>query len=403
MVRTTRRRHHTMHRRTLRMCRQHGGAPWDLIVNPARINIWKEVLPTDLQFVLDPSWARGADAMKRYAQIVARQDELMMCAREGVLRSMDLASELSTTELIAGYKNWIKKIDDDAAAIQPVVPRPANGAAQTEWDAFAEYQKKLGRPILDKLAFFNDIGALIYFTAPGKSDKMYDAKIQYFQQSSDYEKLKVRFLGILLYPQRVVNLFMYSLATSCVQLASTPAMLADVKDDLILQDILGKQFESYMMALSYTEASDELHDGFYLAQQSNNFKFAVYGAKNPTHFWSHFIRGCVKEEEAKNRWSRIAAIVYGIYADEANRGDLMKAVLTKFRDVSNLPSPIVEMEDAPLTEEQKTPDASETQKELVEGIKYADLVAPGKLALPELQYVIHLTQTIMIVSAPPKA
>ncbi len=384
-----------MLRRTRRAYIQQGGAAWRPFADDERNVYWSKVLPKELQFILDSNWARSPTVMQDYMRAVSQQDELMLLARRGILESLELSEESSANEIIAKYKEWIAGVDDKMREV-PMVPKPAIKEDVAGWKAYTDYTTQIGQPILDKLQYFNDVGNLIYFTAPGKSETMYDAKIQYFQQSSDYEKLKLRFLGILLFPRRVMNMFIYALATTCAQLKSAPEMLADVSGDTLLQDLLGKQFESYMMSLTYTETADEMREGFYLAQQVNNFKFIAYGASNPTHFWPHFIRGCVKREEAKNRWSFLAALVFEQYKAMGNAANLVESVLQYLKSMiepTTIPKRMLE-KGLPTNIDSTVPDEVEMSKELVPGVRYIDLITDDLLSLNEVQFIVHLAHTL---------
>lgn len=281
-MRTTRRNRHIGRRHTKK---QKGGAPFYTIPQ-ARIEDWRKAisdkgLTESLETLFEDRErlvGRDIDVMNHYVNILERQDDLFASALDIIRNKLNITST------------------DDIIARTDVID--------------AESRRTEFMPYLD------DVETLINFIVDETVDPEHGAtKLQ--QIRSTDEPLST----LLLFPARLQNVFIQSLARICVELLKDDSILAKLTS-LGAQTILAEQYKAYTHSTAYQLTARDLRDGFFLNQGVNDFKAEV------DKFWRDFVSELIKLPEDKDSlfrqsvgcprslkavsWGYIAAHIYGL-------------------------------------------------------------------------------------------
>jgi hypothetical protein len=241
-------------RRTRKLShKQRGGADWSSI-DPARASEWSTVL-TESGWTADQITSYvgvEADASKRvgqYIQAVMRQDELMEAAMKLICKKL-------------GVENTLDSITQNIGAIT---------AADRE----------------ELLTYVTDVQKLISFEVPAtaaiSSTLKNLSKVQRIRKASD-EPIAT----LLLYPSRLINVFIQGLATLAIQMKREKATLPlfmPAMADKTLQVVQAEHYKSYMQSLAYTKTSKELRDGFFMDENVTEFANLMNDG-----FWLKFVQ-----------------------------------------------------------------------------------------------------------------
>lgn len=354
-MRTTRRIRHVGRRHTKK---QKGGAPFYRI--PAeRIEAWRSAISDSKLFDSMSSLfedresmtGRETDILNHHINILERQDELFSAAMDIIREKLNI---VSTDDIIA---------------------------RAAEIDGRRE----------ELIVYIDDVESLINFSIDGTIDRELGAtKLQ--QIRSEAESLST----LLLFPTRLQNIFIQSLAQICYGLLKDDAILTKIESPNA-QKILAEQYKAYTHSTAYQLTSRDLRDGFFLNQGVEEFK------KNIDIFWTDFVAELVKvhsftnvgevfstEEECPQNlhavsWGYIAANVYGL----AKLGNL-EALLQLFTE----PCPTTE----PLTAERPhIPDAKYDNIKIRGGPTFAALMS--NMDDSTLQFILQLSYTIQKLRA----
>ena len=241
-------------RRTRKLSyKQQGGASWSSI-DPARASEWSTVLT-------ESGWTAGqitsyvgveADTSKRmaqYIQAVMRQDELMEAAMKLICKKL-------------GVENTLESITQNIGDI-----------------ASADREQLL--------AYVTDVQKLVSFNVPANADIVREpknqSKVQRIRKATD-EPVAT----LLLYPSRLINVFVQGLATLAIQMkkekATLPLFMPAMNEEA-LQIVQAEHYKSYMQSLSYTNTSKELRDGFFMDESIGEFTSLINDG-----FWLKFVK-----------------------------------------------------------------------------------------------------------------
>ena len=199
--------------------KQRGGAAWYLIPE-ARKADWDSVLPAELAFV-----TADTRTMEQHFQILEHQDTLFGLA---------LSIIASKVGLSKGYS--VQDIVNAAAAIN------------AQRDAMMEYIK--------------DVEQLVNFKIETSTDAK--SKLEQIREDSD-ESLS----SLLLFPDRLKNVFIQSLASILIVLKQDDTVLNQSTPDTI--DITNAQYISHVYGSAYVQTAFKPRDGFFIAETSQGF------------------------------------------------------------------------------------------------------------------------------------
>ena len=264
--------------------------------NEVRKGYWADVLEDeDLQFLrVDYGTPAASDEDKQirlnnYLTIVSRQDDLFTYALEAMVLHLSALIQKEkgvTVNIAVGDYNSMKG-----------------------YAAFINSKKDIMIPYLE------DVERLVNFQIGTE-----DTKIKQIKQ----EPLTT----LLLFPWRVNNVFVQSLAKILVGLKQNDIILANIRAEQDvgvvtrgqkqeLHDLLASQWESFVMSQAYSLTAKELRDGYYLGQGIQDFKDDL---QNET-FWKSMaekigtipaIPTC-KDLKSPATWVDIVCGVYGLY------------------------------------------------------------------------------------------
>ena len=299
-MRTTRRNRLSGRRHTKK---QRGGANFYTI--PAtRIDDWREAISdsgifTSMSTLFEDREGmsgREEDIMNHYMNILERQDELFGSAVDIIRKKFNITS---TDDIIAR-----------AAEID---------GRQTEF-----------------LPYLDDVESLLNFSSSNGATKL---------QQIRSESLST----LLLFPARLQNVFIQSLAQICTGLLKDADILTKLTSSNA-QQILAEQYKAYTHSTAYQMTARDLRDGFFLNQDVNDFNTTV------DKFWTDFVAELIKIRDITNigdifvgssencqqnlhvaSWGYIVANIYGL-AKLGNLKGLLQLFSTPCADTALLPS-----------------------------------------------------------------
>jgi hypothetical protein len=355
-MRTTRRNRHVGRRHTKK---QRGGAPFYTIPQ-SRMEDWRAAigdkdLTESLQTLFENREAlagREEEVMNHYVNILERQDDLFAAALDIIRKKL----AITTTDDII-----------------------------TRADAIDVVRRRE-----EFMPYLDDVENLINFVVDETIDRDLGAtKLQ--QIRSTDEPLST----LLLFPARLQNVFIQSLARICVELLKDGSILAKLTSPGA-QTILAEQYKAYTHSTAYQLSARDLRDGFFLNQGVSDFKGEV------NKFWSDFISELVKLPADKDSlfrqaagcprslkavsWGYIAAHVYGL----AKLGSLDE-LLSMFSEKCAT--------DAPLSDAERThiPNTKYDAIVVREGPTFGALMS--NLDDTTLQFILQLSYTIKKIRA----
>ena len=356
-MRTSRRKNHVGRRQTKK---QRGGAPF-YTIPVARIEDWRSAISDRKLFDSlstlfenrETMVGREEEIMNHYINILERQDDLFAAAMDIIRKKLGVAS---TDDIIARAV----EIDGRRAEFMP---------------------------------YIDDVENLINFTIDGAIDRRLGAtKLQ--QIRSESESLST----LLLFPARLQNVFIQSLAQICVGLLKDADILTKLTSPNA-QQILAEQYKAYTHSTAYQMTARDLRDGFFLNQGVADFK------GNVSQFWKEFVAELVKIRDIANigevftqpgvcphnlhtvSWGYIAANVYGL----AKLGNV-EGLLQLFADPCLTTEPLPE--DAGRTH---IPNAKYDAAVIRGGPTFAALMS--NMDDTTLQFLLQLSYTIQKLQA----
>lgn len=256
-VRQTRRSQSKSHRKTLKV--QQGGAAWTNINNLAN---WAPALAR-FPFTRDNRKARPVDnaertaIMKEWFQIIEFQDVLFASVVDIILQQLGLPNKSLLTS---------KHITDSIDAINA---RKA-----------------------DFMVYIRDVENLVNFNI---------INIGIGHNRLDYTKLEdIRNLpsetlaSLLIFPQRLSNIFINSLATIFVALNADNYILTQLVDaagrrSLDAVELLAEQYESNVKGNALLQTARPLRDGFFLGQPKEEINHELYNDEESGPFFRELI------------------------------------------------------------------------------------------------------------------
>ena len=308
-MRTTRRNRHIGRRHTKK---QRGGAPFYIIPSD-RIADWRAAigdkgLTESLQTLLEDRErlvGRDEEVMNHYINILERQDDLFAAALDIIRTKLKITTE------------------DDIITRAGVID--------------VESRRQEFMPYLD------DVENLINFVVDETVDPEHGAtKLQHIRSTD--EPLST----LLLFPSRLQNVFIQSLARICVELLKDNSILTKLTTENA-QKILAEQYKAYAHSTAYQLTARDLRDGFFLNQGVNDFREEV------ETFWPAFVSELAKLPEDKESlfrqatgcshslkevsWGYITAHVYGL----AKHGSIDELLLL-FSENCNTEEPLTNVE-----------------------------------------------------------
>lgn len=255
MLRLTQRRKHgdnNSHRRTRRrQYTQKGGAVWHKI-DAARIADWDEELKGT------PFEALVSSAMGNYVA--------------------SPASLLST---------WVTGIEQQDALFGHALSIIAKkvGVTLGDTDGILTKSDEIDKQRAAMMEYLADVEKLLYFT-PDAEDPRNRTKLQMIRGASA-ETLTT----LLLFPDRVRNVFLYAIANIFVMLkADTSGLLKRAAGSPAVRTVLAAQYKSYSEALAATLTAESLRDGFFTNQGIPEFRDTDLKS-----FWSEFVDGILEQ------------------------------------------------------------------------------------------------------------
>ncbi len=357
---------------------QRGGADMKVVAsdNTDRKTYWQDVLEEDEDlriFLEDYGVPPTTDEEKKarlqnYLTILSRQDDLFTYALE--------AMALHLSRLIYAEKN---------GAV--VTIKLGDYESMKGYVSFINSKKDIMMPYIE------DVEKLVNFQVEGG-----DTKINQIKQ----EPLTT----LLLFPWRVNNVFVQSLAKIMVGLKRNDETLtairaeADVgvvtrsqKDDL--HDLLASQWESFAMSQAYSLTAKELRDGFYINQGVQDFKDTLQAET----FWKSLaakigtipaIPAC-KDLKGSTTYVDIVSGLYGLYKN----GSLTpKSILSLYSDCT------VDPDVAGLADTALPPKALWDTAIITNGVTLNKLLS--YMDDTTLQFMLQLAYTIQSVENPTK-
>jgi len=261
-----------------------------------RKGYWADVLEDeDLQFLrMDYGTPAATDAEKQmrlnnYLTIISRQDDLFTYALEAMalhLSALIQKEKGVTVNIAVGDYNSMKG-----------------------YAAFINSKKDIMIPYLE------DVERLVNFRVGTEDTKLNQIK-------------REPLTTLLLFPWRVNNVFVQSIAKILVGLKQNDSTLAAIRTEQDvgpitrgqkqeLHDLLASQWESFVMSQAYSLTAKELRDGFYLGQGIQDFKNDLQDET----FWKSMsekigtipaIPAC-KDLKSPATWVDIVCGVYGLY------------------------------------------------------------------------------------------
>jgi len=283
-----------------------GSADWYIIQDAARQPIWNRVLPDDLKFVCQnlykPDGVPPApDIVKKYIEILERQDELFECAMYAIYMELGIITDKSLT-----MDKIVEDKEDNIIAIDPAAVIP-----------FLEY--------------IEDVAKLIYFTQlpnPGNANKTKIQQIVLVDNGTEF----------LLNPLRVQNMFMKDLAVICILQKRDPTILGKLTT-LPLKDLRAARYGASIEVNAYQTTGKRSRDGFFARQLVHDFRTICGGDRNTgdLSFWEIFVQKCDESTTDSNtffegshrntNYGILAAYVYQLYKANTNIDILKKDVL----------------------------------------------------------------------------
>lgn len=312
-------RRHTALRRTLRrqgvFFEQEGGARavgWNLF--PTEVKEAKEFLinalkGSDFEFITsqdntDSDWRKGADAAKKYAMLIMRQDELLSLGLENVRNALEITDTTTDGELI-------KKIN---------VLKP---------DDLNKYIKVL--EILGKAVIQSPINVGVGMDTGGNPIEKTDSKqqlnfskLQYNLSASTDVTLQMRLIFMLLYPSLMINITVRGIAEVLKRLKEekeTTLPLIITKDPTI-HSILSDKYTWYLRSTAATLTNDQLRDSICLWAKAST------GEKAWTNFFKRFLQH-LTEQPAVTDNKGVLAKLENLTSGKADLVDLTRKVSTE--------------------------------------------------------------------------
>lgn len=291
MLRLTHRRKHSDKslRRTRRLrYRQHGGAVWYVPAEP-RLTDWRaELTGTPFAPLVDASVTDEAH-FAAWVAAIERQDDLFGHGLSIIAKKVGVT--LGDTDGILAKAD---EIDGQRAAM---------------------------------MEYLTDVEKFLYFT-PDTEDPSNRTKLQMIRGEAT-ESLTT----LLLFPDRVRNVFLYAIANIFVLLKTdTSGLLEKAASSAAVRTVLAAQYKSYSEALAATLTAEPLRDGFFTNQGIPEFR-----DKDLKSFWSEFLNevlerkaiegGCEKEAVFRGTggsrcikdattwtWGKVAAHLFCLYS-----------------------------------------------------------------------------------------
>lgn len=338
--------------------KQRGGAQF-YTIPAARMEDWRSVI-SDRKLLDSLSTlfenretmaGREEDIMNHYINILERQDDLFGAAMDIIRKKLDVAS---TDDIIARAK----EIDGRRAEF---------------------------------MSYIDDVENLINFSIDGEINHELGAtKLQ--QIRSETESLST----LLLFPARLQNVFIQSLARICVGLLKDADILAKLTSPNA-QAILAEQYKAYTHSTAYQMTARDLRDGFFLNQGVADFK------ENVDQFWKDFVVELVKIRDGgeifkldgdcpqglhTTTWGYIAANIFGL-----SKIGKLDGILQIFNDVC-LTTPSLPTEDAGRPH---IPNSKYDTIKIRGGPTFAALMS--NMDDTTLQFILQLTYTIQKLQA----
>lgn len=350
----TRRNRHVGRRHTKK---QRGGAIF-YIIPSNRLNDWRSSLADkglseSLQTLFENREqlsGREQDVMNHYINILEHQDDLFITAVDIIRKKLNISS---TDDIIARA---------------------------------AEIDKRRS----DFMPYIDDVESLINFVVDSDVDPTLGAtKLQEIRSST--ESLST----LLLFPARLQNIFIQSLARICVGLLKDSSILTKL-NSVNAQQILAEQYKAYTHSTAYQLTAHDLRDGFFLNQGIKDFTESV------KDFWATFVEELVKLPTEKDSlfhhtttcprslksvsWGYIAANVYGL----AKLGSLDE-LLIMFSESCRTDTPITD------SERKHIPNVKYDSVVIRSGPTFGALMS--NMDDTTLQFILQLSHTITKIQA----
>jgi len=343
--------------------KQRGGAAW-YIIPEARKADWNTVLPTllpiDLAFV-----TADTRTMEQHFQILEHQDELFGLALSIIASKVGLSTEYTVQDIV------------DAAA-----------AINAQRGAMMEYIKDVEQLVNFKI---ETSSAVIY------KNQLNLTKLKQIREDSD-ETLS----SLLLFPDRLKNVFVQSLASILIVLKRDDTVLKQSTPDTI--DITNSQYIAHVYGSAYVQTGFKPRDGFFIAEMTKDFAKELEEPSGRPPFFKELIQaintlnktitvdnagdkifqvresGCLRNIE-QSEWGVITAHVFLAY-----KYGYHKDILQFFRDTC----PISKTLDSDKTR-RYIPEGTNDETE-VRGTTYKKI--RSWMGDETLQYILHLCHVI---------
>jgi hypothetical protein len=316
-------RHHASRRITLRQPRlQMGGAVtskpkefiWNHIADPVRATDWNEALRSQehlKQFggvITSPNWGGKSEQEKLdlYVQLVECQDDLNRLAISIIYKKIGITDPTIDT-LEQEILNKITLIQTN----------------ETKWKEY-----------------FKDVYRLV----TGATEGTLRSALTFTDRDLVVEKigrlLTDPLAQILIWPERVANMFVEHIAQVLIKLKADPSILGTSPKTPTEQEMFANTYNTYIQAETLYLTSKGLRDGFYIWQEVRDsvipidecaytdMKSCVGGIEGGKSFWQNFYTRWLNNESvsifspridifAKNRFSHIIADIFRIYQKQS--------------------------------------------------------------------------------------
>jgi hypothetical protein len=344
-----------------------GYANWYSIQDAVRQPIWNQVLPDDLKFVCQNLYKLNGtppapDIVKKYIEILERQDELFECAMYAIYMELGIIPDKTLT-----MEKIVEDKEDDIIAIDP-------------------------NNVTPHLEYIEDVAKLIYFTQlpnPGGANK---TKIQQIVLVDN----KIEFL---LNPLRVQNMFMKDLAVICILQKKDPTILSKLTTDA-LKDLRAARYGASIEVDAYQTTGKRSRDGFFARQLVHDFRTicGVDRTGGADSFWQIFVRKCNESTTVTNaffggahrdtHYGILAAYVYQLYNANTNINILKEQVLDSLcrKDVSR------RFDHPRVIASPYLPDWLELDNELYDGMSLKKVYCT--IDPEQLEFIVHLIYLI---------
>jgi len=279
--------------------KQRGGAPWKIPDGDrlgkweAEINLLTDAkLKSDLLPLVTAGGIRGDESKKKrlesYLTAIEHQDELF-----------DMALALIKTDL---KSKRIEVSTDDKILENAMV---------------IDNEKALAK------LYIEDVEKMITFKQATETEGNL-SKLQSINKPEEHLS------ALLLFPERLNNIFIQSLANLFVLLKKNPGNRGKITTNESTIRLATDQYISNIYANAYLMTTNTLRDGFFMSQGVNDYKKYL---ERDEPFFENFLKGISDSSQInltrESSWSQITALLFKWY-QKMNSEDYVKDLLTYF-------------------------------------------------------------------------